>query len=146
VGHAAARAGRPGGLLQVVLAARRSAADDDWDTAVALLLVAARAQAFGGRAESSGARILEALDDIGDRPDDPRCLLVRAIASPLRSSADVIRTAVCATSRELDPDETAMVAAAAVWVQAVDVARPLLDAAEEGLRRGGDLMQLSRSW
>ena len=143
--------GDPAGLQQVVLAARRSAADGDWDTAVALLLVAARAEAFGGRGESSGTRILEALDDIGDRADDPRCLLVRAIASPLRSSADVIRTAVCAPSRELDADGTAMVATAAMWVHAPDAARPLLDAAEEGLRRGGDLMQLShvlvmRAW
>ena len=135
--------GDAAGLQQVVLAARRSAADDDWDTAVALLLVAARAEAFGGRSDASGVRILAALDEIGDRPADARCLLVRAVASPLRSSADVICSAVDARARELEADETAMVAAAAVWVHAADVARPLLDAAEAGLRRGGDLAQLS---
>ncbi len=135
--------GDAAGLLHVVQAARRSAADHDRDTATALLLVAARAEAFGGRVETSGAHILEALSDVGERADDPRCLLVRAIASPLRASADVIRTALSATSRELDADATAMVATAAMWVHAVDVAKPLLDAAEESLRRRGDLLQLS---
>ena len=136
--------GDPAGVLDVVASARRSAAEQDRDTALDLLMVAAGQEAVAGREETSGARIVEALMDIGDRPDDARCLHVRALASPLRSGSYVIRSAADARAHVFDPESAAMIGNAALWVQAPEVAVPLLITAEQGLRRRGDARQLSQ--
>ncbi len=125
-------------LSEVLAAARSCAADREWDDAIDLLVIAARAARTDGREGSSGAQVITALNDVGERPDDPRCLLIRAFASPLRSGSAVIAAARRARVRDLDVEGTAMVATAAMWVHAADVAKPLLDAAEHALRRGGD--------
>jgi DNA-binding CsgD family transcriptional regulator len=143
--------GDPAGSLEVVDEALRSARDGDRDTAVELLLLAARTEAFAGREQSSAAHVVAALDAVGDRADDPRCLLIRAFASPLRSGSEVIRGAKSARSIELDADGLTSVAMACMWVHATNVAAPFLDRAADALRQRGDLHQLAellvvRAW
>ena len=134
-----------GAAVQALVAeARGSAGDGDRDTALDLLLLAARSEAATGRADASGARTVAALDDLGDRSDDPRCLLVRAFASPLRSGSDVLRAVRSARSQDLDVDGTALVATAAMWVHAPDLAGPFLDRAVDGLRGRGDARRLAQ--
>ena len=136
-------AGDATGVRYLVEKARASAADGDRGTALDVLLLAARSGGTAGR-EDCGEEVLAALREVGDRPDDARCTLVRAFADPLRSSPAVIEAAHAARGRDLEADEAAKFALAATWVHATDVAVPLLDSAASGLRRSGDVLQLAQ--
>ena len=131
-------------LHAVLRTARGAAAGGDRDTAVELLLVAGRAVSIAGREQTSGAEVLSALDDVGDRADDVRGLLVRAYATPLAGDSDVVDRVTGVRTHELHAlDDIVRVAKAALWVHAADAATPFLDQAVDGLRRRGDLPQLA---
>lgn len=137
--------GDEAGVLALADAADSVLDEGDIEVALELLLVAVGAELHANRENTSGARLLKTSRRVPDSDRDPRMLLIRAFASPISSGAEVLRTLASFGFDELrDHKHRGMIASAAISAGSFDIAIGHLDEAIAGLRRSGDLRQLTQ--